>query len=87
MSIEAYEVGPRKDKCGFDLISDTLPFGRLWYGARIVFDCRMANDPAMMSSTISVHFTMNDIWETARYGYLKEDSASATSPMARNILI
>jgi hypothetical protein len=24
----------------------------------------MANDPAMMSSTISVHFTMNDIWET-----------------------
>jgi hypothetical protein len=26
------EVGPRKDKRGFDLISDTLPFGRLWYG-------------------------------------------------------
>jgi hypothetical protein len=28
----AYEVRPRKDKRGFDLISDTLPFGRLWYG-------------------------------------------------------
>jgi len=27
-----YEVRPRKDKCGFDLISDALPFGRLWYG-------------------------------------------------------
>jgi hypothetical protein len=26
-----YEVRPRKDKRGFDLISDTLPFGRLWY--------------------------------------------------------
>jgi len=26
-----YEV-PRKDKRGFDLISDALPFGRLWYG-------------------------------------------------------
>src|SRR6267143_2827987 len=25
------EVRPRKDKRGFDLISDTLPFGRLWY--------------------------------------------------------
>jgi hypothetical protein len=26
-----YEVHPRKDKRGFDLISDALPFGRLWY--------------------------------------------------------
>jgi len=26
-----YEVRPRKDKCGFDLIFDALPFGRLWY--------------------------------------------------------
>src|SRR5215469_12189255 len=24
--------GPRKDKRGVDLISDALPFGRLWYG-------------------------------------------------------
>ena len=27
-----YEIRPRKDERGFDLISDTLPFGRLWYG-------------------------------------------------------
>ena len=26
-----YERRPRKDKHGFDLISDALPFGRLWY--------------------------------------------------------
>ena len=26
-----YEVRPRKDKRGFDLISNALPFGRLWY--------------------------------------------------------
>ncbi len=26
-----YEVRPRSDKRGFDLISDVLPFGRLWY--------------------------------------------------------
>ena len=26
-----YEVRPRKDKRGFDLISYALPFGRLWY--------------------------------------------------------
>jgi hypothetical protein len=27
-----YEVRPRKDHHGVDLISDTLPFSRLWYG-------------------------------------------------------
>jgi hypothetical protein len=27
-----YEVHPRKDYRGVDLISDMLPFGRLWYG-------------------------------------------------------
>jgi hypothetical protein len=27
-----YEVRPRKDRRGFDLISEALPFGRLWYG-------------------------------------------------------
>ena len=27
-----YEVRPRKDKRGFDLIFDALPFRRLWYG-------------------------------------------------------
>jgi len=26
-----YEVHPRKDHRGVDLISDVLPFGRLWY--------------------------------------------------------
>jgi hypothetical protein len=26
-----YEIRPRKDKRGFDLISDALSFGRLWY--------------------------------------------------------
>jgi len=26
-----YEVRPRKDQRGVDLISDVLPFGRLWY--------------------------------------------------------
>jgi hypothetical protein len=27
-----YKVRPRKDYRGVDLISDALPFGRLWYG-------------------------------------------------------
>jgi hypothetical protein len=30
--MHVYEVRPRKDKRGVDLISDVLPFGGLWYG-------------------------------------------------------
>ena len=30
--MHVYEVRPRKDHRGVNLISDVLPFGRLWYG-------------------------------------------------------
>ena len=30
-SAHVYEVRPRKDRRGFTLIADVLPFGRLWY--------------------------------------------------------
>jgi hypothetical protein len=30
--MHVYEIRPRKDHRGVDLISDALPFGRLWYG-------------------------------------------------------
>ena len=30
-AIHEDEIRPRKDKRGFDLISDALPFGALWY--------------------------------------------------------
>jgi hypothetical protein len=29
--MDVYEIRPRKDHRGVDLISDVLPFGRLWY--------------------------------------------------------
>jgi hypothetical protein len=32
LSMLSYEIRPRSDKHGVDLISDALPFGRLWYG-------------------------------------------------------
>jgi len=31
-SQHVYEVRPRKDHRGVNLISDALPFGKLWYG-------------------------------------------------------
>jgi hypothetical protein len=30
-SVHEYELRPRKNHRGVDLISDALPFGRLWY--------------------------------------------------------
>ncbi len=30
--MHVYEVRRRKDHRGVDLVSDALPFGRLWYG-------------------------------------------------------
>jgi YD repeat-containing protein len=30
--MHVYEIRPRKDKRGVDLISSAPPFGRLWYG-------------------------------------------------------
>jgi hypothetical protein len=39
--MHVYEVRPRKDKRGFDLISDALPFGRLWY-----------NEPGAISNAV-----------------------------------
>jgi hypothetical protein len=30
-SVHVYEIRPRADKHGFDLISDALPYGPLWY--------------------------------------------------------
>jgi hypothetical protein len=32
ISTHIYEIRPRADKHGIDLISDALPFGRLWHG-------------------------------------------------------
>jgi hypothetical protein len=29
--MHVYEIRPRSDERGVDLISDALPFGRLWY--------------------------------------------------------
>jgi hypothetical protein len=32
LNLHSYEVPPRKDRRGVDLVSDALPFGRVWYG-------------------------------------------------------
>ncbi len=43
-----YEVRPRSNKRGVDLISDVLPFGRLWYG-----------EPNAISNAVVRHLHLN----------------------------
>jgi hypothetical protein len=39
-----YEVRPRRDHRGADLISDALPFGRLWFeNASAAVDCDLCD--------------------------------------------
>jgi hypothetical protein len=54
-----YDVRPRKDHRGVDLISDALRFGRLWYGE--------PNAPAMLSdmpNTAAVHMMRRSAVDT-----------------------
>jgi hypothetical protein len=48
-----YEVRPRKDHRGVDLISDALPFGRLWYG-----------EPDAISNAVEQNNSINVCGET-----------------------
>jgi hypothetical protein len=47
-----YQIRPRKDNRGFDLISDALPFGRLWYG-----------EPGAVSNVIGTQEHIGDFQE------------------------
>jgi len=49
-----YEIRPRKDKRSVDLISDVLPFGRLW---RMASRTRSAMQSALPSLT-AVHMML-----------------------------
>ena len=52
-SQHVYEVRPRKDHRGVDLISDALPFGRLWYDgpnatSNAIGDAKFTTDHMML---------------------------------------
>ena len=57
-----YEVRPRKDKRGVDLISNVPPFGRLWY--RELNAVGNASAYAMHSSRS--HYTLIRVYDDAR---------------------
>jgi hypothetical protein len=60
-SRHVYELRPRKDHRGVDLISDALPFGRLWYdGPQAV-----ANAIGYAEQYSRAHDAVNRIYDAA----------------------
>jgi hypothetical protein len=67
--MHVYEVRPRKDRRGVDLISDVLPFGRLWYcGSEEQFGLRDDGSPYLKRRQVSAGiglFRLSDTKEHA----------------------
>ena len=74
--MHVYEVRPRKDRRGADLISDALPFGRLWYdGPNAVTNATgyAMHDSRSADAVIRVYYDAGDMMETHEYkGDFKE---------------
>lgn len=80
-SIHIYEIRPRADNHGFDLSSDALPYGPLWYrGSNAIGDAvRCAkfysrSHPVM----IRVYDETSNVIETLEYASEVKEPASAT---------
>jgi len=66
-AVHVYEVRPRKDNRGFDLISDALPFGRLWYdGANAVTNATgyAMHDSRSVDAVIRVYDEAGNVIQT-----------------------
>ena len=61
MSTHICEVCPRTDKRGVDLISDVLPFGRLWYDGPNALSNAIGY--AMHDAVIRVYDTVGNVIE------------------------
>jgi hypothetical protein len=58
-SQRVYEIRPRKDRRGVDLISDALPFGALWYAGLMPLRMQSATRRiAGPTSSVSVFCTL-----------------------------
>jgi hypothetical protein len=77
-----YEVRPRKDKRGFDLISDALPFGRLWYGEPNAIDNAIGYAQFYSRShdaVIRVYDEAGSVLETHKHNAISESGESVTT--------
>jgi hypothetical protein len=62
--MRSYEVRLRKDHRGVDLISDALPFGRLWYDTRIMQPAMRCTNNRSADAVIRVYGDAGNEMET-----------------------
>jgi hypothetical protein len=85
--MHVYEVRPRKDKRGVDLISDALPFGRLWYAGLNAAEHAVGyaqHYSRSHSAVIRIYDAAGNVTETHEYpGDFKErDVAIVFTPLS-----
>jgi hypothetical protein len=74
--MHVYEVRPRKDHRGVDLISDVLPFGRLWYDTPVNAIGYAMHSSGSHDAVIRVYDDAGDVIETHEHkGQFKEPRA------------
>jgi hypothetical protein len=85
--MHAYEVRPPKDHRGVDLISDVLPFGRLWYGEpNAISDAKFRS--RSHDAVIRVYDAAGNVVGTHKHaGDFKEPCASTTTSLVSNEII
>ena len=72
-SAHLYEIRPRKDRRGVDLISDVLPFGRLWYDTPDDAIGYALHSSRSRDAVIRVYDAVGNVIETHEHkGELKE---------------
>ena len=83
--MHVYEIRPRKDHRGVDLISDALPFGRLWYDTPDNAIGYAMHSSRSHDAVIRVYDAAGNLIETHQHkGNFKEPSASPLETKSRH---
>jgi hypothetical protein len=83
-SVHVYEIRPRADKHGYDLISDALPYSPLWYrGPNAIRDAmgHVKSSSRSHDAVIRVYGAAGNVIETHEYaGDFKEVAGAVATP-------
>ena len=86
-SIHAYEVRPRKDKRGVDLISDALPFSWPWYAGPSAVPCMELSDTCEVGCVASLVVTqqLQRDWDCRERAHGNQRPADSSPLLTRQL--
>jgi hypothetical protein len=83
--MQVYDVRPGKDNRGVDLISDALPFGRLWYGGAEAISNAIGYAKHRSRSHDAVIHVCDAASDALPLSFLKTDAIRTRGPAAISI--